>query len=97
MYALDAAAEHRRTGDVHYCLMDFNISLCASLDTTLGSFQRPFEESTMGAPAYHPPDLLLGEQTYNPFTYDVACLGNLYRIYFTVRHFSCSHVANDRV
>lgn len=94
MDALDVAAEHRRTGDVHYCLMDFNISLCTSLDTGLDSFYRPREEAMMGAPAYQPPDVSLGEPIYNPFAYDVACLGNIYRVFFTVRHPSCSRVAN---
>ncbi|KAI0332327.1 hypothetical protein GY45DRAFT_1237135, partial [Cubamyces sp. BRFM 1775] len=40
-------------------------------------------EATMGAPCYHPLDVQLGEQFYNPFAHDVACLGNIYRIFFT--------------
>ena len=83
--ALKIAAEHRCAGDVHYCLMDFDISLCASLDTALDSFDRPSDEAAMGAPSYHPSDVSLGEPSYNPFAYDVACLGNIYRVFFTVR------------
>ena len=83
--AQNIADAHRRTGDVHYSLMDFNLSLCAPLDTPLESYYRPSEEALVGAPCYLPSDISLGEQFYNPFAYDVACLGNMYRVFFTVR------------
>ncbi|KAI0824639.1 hypothetical protein BC628DRAFT_1321878, partial [Trametes gibbosa] len=37
-------------------------------------------ESCEGAPLYHPLDTSCGEYDYNPFTYNVAWLGNLYKI-----------------
>ncbi|EIW63526.1 uncharacterized protein TRAVEDRAFT_43812 [Trametes versicolor FP-101664 SS1] len=40
-------------------------------------------ESYEGTPLYHPLDTSCGEYDYNPFAYDVACLGNLYRIHFS--------------
>ena len=80
-----AAAEHRRTGDVHYCLIDFNISFSPPLETALETYTRPADDAYWGAPIYQPADICLGEHAYSPFAFDVACLGNIYRTSFHVR------------
>ncbi|KAI0661359.1 kinase-like domain-containing protein [Cubamyces menziesii] len=84
-----AAAEHRRTGDVHYCLIDFNISFSPPLETALETYTRPAYDAYWGAPVYQPADICLGEHAYSPFAFDVACLGNIYRTSF---HSLISHV-----
>ncbi|KAI0369723.1 hypothetical protein BV20DRAFT_945797 [Pilatotrama ljubarskyi] len=76
-------AKFRTTEDVHYNLFDFNISLRLPMDTSLKKCRRPAHEASWGSPIYHPPDVALGECEYNPFAFDVACLGNLYRVYFS--------------
>ncbi|KAI9068262.1 hypothetical protein FKP32DRAFT_1587848 [Trametes sanguinea] len=75
-------AQHRRSKDVHYCLIDFNISLCPPMDVSLTSYRHPSDEAWWGASLYHPQDVQRGEPEYNPFAYDVGSLGNLYRFWF---------------
>lgn len=41
----------------------------------------------MGQGIYHPPDVLQGERYYNPFPFDVGCLGNLCLNWLNVRTF----------
>ncbi|KAJ2988365.1 hypothetical protein NUW54_g9138 [Trametes sanguinea] len=74
--------QHRRTGDVHYSLIDFDISLCLPMETSLTAYRRPSWEACLGAPLYHTQDVDFGERDYNPFAYDVGSLGNFYRIWF---------------
>ncbi|KAH9856663.1 hypothetical protein C2E23DRAFT_940006 [Lenzites betulinus] len=72
------AREHRRSANVAYALFDFDLSLILPLDTSLTACRRPPLESLSGSYLYRPFDLSLGERHYNPFAFDVACLGNLY-------------------
>lgn len=37
----------------------------------------PAEQSEWGNFEYHPPDVADGQLVYNPFSYDVACLGGV--------------------
>ncbi|KAI0630184.1 hypothetical protein C8Q77DRAFT_1233130 [Trametes polyzona] len=68
--------------DVHYCLFDFDICHIFPLDAPLQSCRRPANEAWDGAPSYHPDDVWRAEHDYDPFAYDVACLG-----YFLVEWF----------
>ncbi|OSD06696.1 hypothetical protein PYCCODRAFT_1359370 [Trametes coccinea BRFM310] len=74
--------QHRRTQDVHYSLIDFGISLCLPMETSLTAYRRPSWEAYQGTPIYHTQDVDFGERDYNPFAYDVGSLGNFYRIWF---------------
>ncbi|KAI0675122.1 kinase-like domain-containing protein [Trametes maxima] len=56
----------RSSPKLAYCLFDFNLSRRFPLNTDLRT-----------AP-YHPPDYWHGEPEFNPFSFDVACLGNLF-------------------
>lgn len=75
---------HQTPSNVHYCLFDFDISLIFPCDAPLHACRRPANESYGGAPPYHPLDASCGEYDYDPFAFDVGCLGNLYRTYFSV-------------
>ncbi|OJT06795.1 hypothetical protein TRAPUB_2352 [Trametes pubescens] len=75
---------HRSPSDVHYCLFDFDISHIFPRDAPLSVCRRPSAESYEGALSYHPFDTSCGEYDYNPFAYDVACLGNLYKVHLSV-------------
>ncbi|OJT03961.1 hypothetical protein TRAPUB_5354, partial [Trametes pubescens] len=74
---------HRSPSDVHYCLFDFDISHIFPRDAPLSVCRRPSAESYEGALSYHPFDTSCGEYDYNPFAYDVACLGNLYKVHLS--------------
>ncbi|KAL1942065.1 hypothetical protein VTO73DRAFT_6595 [Trametes versicolor] len=74
--------EHTRSPDAEYAIFDFDLSLQLPLDTSLKSCRRPAEEAFTGKRLYHPADVFQGERYYNPFAFDVACLGNLYLVYF---------------
>ncbi|PIL33033.1 hypothetical protein GSI_04482 [Ganoderma sinense ZZ0214-1] len=76
----EALEAHRRGPDALHCLMDFDRSLKLPLSTSLDTFRLPADESMVSGTPYQPPDLNLAEHDYNPFAYDVGCLGNMFRI-----------------
>ena len=84
--------EHRRGDNVLYALMDFNQSIQLPADTSLKTCRRPFDESYDGSEIYKPDDAHWGSPYYNPFAFDVAMLGNLFRFHFSVRYSSSRHV-----
>ena len=80
--------EHRSGPDALHCLMDFDRSLKLPPSTPLDTCRLPAEEALVSGTPYQPFDLNLAEHDYNPFAYDVGCLGNMFRITFAVRgHF----------
>lgn len=91
-YCSDAASdgcehrwrEHRRSAAVKYVLFDFDLSLQLPPQTSLKKCRRPAEEAFTGKKMYYPYDVYQGEPYYNPFAFDVACLGNLYLCWFIV-------------
>lgn len=87
------ADKHKGPPDIHYCLFDFDISCSFARDAPLDACRRPSRESFDGAPAYHPRDTMHGEHDYDPFAYDVGCLGNLYIIMFAVSR--CARLRDD--
>ena len=64
--------------------MDYDQSKKYPEDVSLRRYRRPECESWVGADVYRPHDVFLGEPTYNPFAFDVAMLGNLFRVQFSV-------------
>lgn len=76
----------RERGLARYCLFDFDISIifppdAPSVECRLDSFL-----STWGISSHHPPDTKQGEFDYDPFPFDVACLGNLLAKYDVSYH-----------
>ncbi|PIL33029.1 hypothetical protein GSI_04478 [Ganoderma sinense ZZ0214-1] len=74
-----ALEEHRQGPDAYHCLMDFDRSLKLPLSTSLDTCRLSADESMVSGTPYQPPDLNLAEHDYNPFAYDVGCLGNMFR------------------
>ncbi|KAI0355652.1 hypothetical protein OH77DRAFT_1424594 [Trametes cingulata] len=68
----------QHSSEVAYCLFDFDLSFQFPSDTDIRTARRPSEEAFRGAPMYHPSDVLCGQLDYNPFPFDVACLGNMF-------------------
>ena len=58
-----------------YCLFDFNLSTVFPRKASLNICRLPHDLSWCGTPRYHPPDLKQGELDYNPFMFDVGCMG----------------------
>ncbi len=77
---------HRRTSQLgaQYCIFDFDTSIQLPPDTCLRGSRRPARESSITVSPFQPADIDLGEHAYNPFAYDVACLGNVYRVWFSM-------------
>lgn len=48
-----------------------------SLETPPSERVRPEEESEIGSHQYHPEDVSRDQVVYDPFSYDVACLGGV--------------------
>lgn len=74
-WGADLPPAERQLGKTWYCLMDYNISLVHDQAVDIRGYLRPIEESFLGSPMYHPDDYTQGEWQYNPFAFDVACLG----------------------
>ncbi|KAI0332328.1 hypothetical protein GY45DRAFT_1274204 [Cubamyces sp. BRFM 1775] len=73
---------HYRSPSAVYALLDFDLSLQLPLEASLRDCRRPAPEALIGKSDYHPFDIHQGERHYNPFAFDVACLGNLFVYYF---------------
>ena len=58
-----------------YCLFDFNQSVIFPRKAPLNMCRLPDRFSWSGTPEYHPMDLNQGELDYDPFAFDVGCLG----------------------
>ncbi|EIW63545.1 uncharacterized protein TRAVEDRAFT_26775, partial [Trametes versicolor FP-101664 SS1] len=74
--------EHCRSPSAAYALFDFDMSIQLPPETSLDSCRRPAEEALYGKHLLQPPDIYQGEHHYNPFAFDVACLGRLYLSWF---------------
>lgn len=81
-----AIRESSRSRPITYALFDFNLSLQLPLETSLKNCWRPASEAMLGVSVYHPDDVVQWEPFYNPFAYDVGCLGFLFINYLTVRN-----------
>ncbi|EIW56464.1 uncharacterized protein TRAVEDRAFT_73041, partial [Trametes versicolor FP-101664 SS1] len=78
-----AIRDSSRSRPITYALFDFNLSLQLPLETSLKNCRRPASEAMLGVSVYHPDDVLQCEPFYNPFAYDVGCLGFLFINYLT--------------
>ncbi|KAK7676331.1 hypothetical protein QCA50_020714 [Cerrena zonata] len=65
------------TGRARFALCDFGLSHIFPPDTPPELRLRPAEESEWGTYEYHLADLESGDSMYDPFAYDVGCLGGL--------------------
>ncbi|KAI0780198.1 hypothetical protein C8Q74DRAFT_1367958 [Fomes fomentarius] len=74
--------KHRRRDDVIWALLDYDQSIKHPESVSLRHFRRPSDEAWVGSELYRPEDVYLGESYYYPFPFDVAMLGNLFRVQF---------------
>lgn len=85
-WARDMLRDHIQTsGRVEYALFDFNLSVQFPADLDIRTARLPSREAWCGALMFHPTDATMGQPEYNPFPFDVACLGNLLLYHFSVR------------
>ncbi|TBU25143.1 hypothetical protein BD311DRAFT_670288 [Dichomitus squalens] len=75
--------EHVTSPDVAFCFFDYDLAIQLPKDVSLRDARRPAWEGNRGSLEYHPHDISLAQPEYNPFAYDVACLGNLFLHHFT--------------
>ena len=68
-----------------FVLCDFNISIVFSPDPPHSKRVVAVDRTSWGTHKYHPPDGQNGDTTYNPFAFDVACMGGLLCEVLTVR------------
>ncbi|KAI0070377.1 hypothetical protein K474DRAFT_1687476 [Panus rudis PR-1116 ss-1] len=69
--------EHKRSGRLQYALFDFDIAMQFPEDISVKDFRLPSARAFCGWSQYHPRDVYRGQVDYNPFAFDVACLGHL--------------------
>ena len=76
--------EHLDSPDVQFALFEYNLSMQLSPpDQPLAKYRRPIGETWVGSP-YPPTDADQGEYDYNPFAFDVGCLGVLLQCQYAV-------------
>nr|VWO98223.1 Methyltransf_11 domain-containing protein [Ganoderma boninense] len=75
-----ALEEHRQGPDAVHALMDFDRSLKLPLDTPLDACRLPENESLVSGTPFGPLDFSLGEHDYDPFAFDVGCLGAIFQL-----------------
>ena len=80
----------RREGRLTYALFDFDISIMFPSSFTAAECRLPYWMSWHGCLFIPPYDTTQGEIDYDPFAFDVACLG----IHFCERHQVC-HPSSD--
>ena len=68
--------------DVAYSFIDYNLQFECPREVTLRQCKVPVDVSSVSM--FIPSDLYLAPPFYDPFAYDVACLGNLFRCTFSV-------------
>jgi hypothetical protein len=88
----------RQDSRLQYALFDFDISIMFNPDSTPAERRLPSEFSWEGG--YHQPyDTSQGELDYDPFAFDVACMGNFFREYLQVclqTHCVQHYITNNR-
>ena len=78
----------RREGRLTYALFDFDISIMFPSSFTPAECRLPYWMSWHGCILIPPYDTTQGEDDYDPFAFDVACLGILLCEFHQVCHFS---------
>lgn len=66
------------SGQAIFVLCDFGLSCKFSVETHPAQRVRPCEECNFSTFGYQPPDGTNGEAFYDPFAFDVACLGGVF-------------------
>lgn len=84
--------ENRRDPRIQYALIDYNLSIMSGQDASEQECRLPADTAWVSALAF-PPDVLRGQYDYDPFAYDVGCLGNIFRFHFVVSILSSASVA----
>ncbi|KAI0686860.1 hypothetical protein C8T65DRAFT_143101 [Cerioporus squamosus] len=78
----DRLIQRGRTSRILYCLFDFNLSMQFPLDMPLRECRVVTKNCIFSHSPYMPLDTCFGEYDYDPFAYDVAFLGNMFRARF---------------
>ena len=84
--------EHLSSSSAAFCFFDYDLAVQLPKNACLYNTRRPAWEGNRGSPEFHPQDIYLAQPEYNPFAFDVACLGNMFVHYFTVCILSQFHV-----
>ena len=67
--------------NVKYALIDFDTAMVLPKSTR----RLPWSFATIGQPMWHPPDVYAGEHDYDPYAFDVGCMGNVFASELDVR------------
>jgi hypothetical protein len=87
----DARVKFRENGPIRYGLFDFDLAVIVS--QTSSPCLLPVEMARVGSPWHHPSDADEGS-FYDPFKFDVACMGQML-FFYNVSRFSISEPPRD--
>lgn len=77
-YDKDARIQFRENGSIRYCVFDFDLAIV--VPQTSSPCLLPIEMANVGSPWHHPTDADEGSY-YDPFKFDVACMGHMFFLY----------------
>jgi len=80
-------ADLRKASRLDYALNNFDMSMLLPPDTSIETFRLPIVEIYPGV-GEKPHEALCGQIDFNPFAYDVGCLGIELAYTFQASHFS---------
>ena len=78
-------AAHMHSQDVVYAIFDYDLALPLDPGLPLASYRLPGYKSFCGDYSFQPEDAAYAQLEYNPFAFDVACLGNIFIVNHGVR------------
>ncbi|KAI1794188.1 hypothetical protein LXA43DRAFT_998166, partial [Ganoderma leucocontextum] len=74
--------DHLQSPDLAFAMFDYDLSIKLPPGVSLKYCRLPSSEGDRGGFHFHPRDISLGEPEYNPFAFDVGCMGNMFLYYF---------------
>ncbi len=81
----DIVKNHLQSPDLAFALFDYDLSIQLPPSVSLKQCRLPSTEGDRGPFNFHPRDISLGEPEYNPFAFDVGCMGNMFLYHFAIR------------
>ncbi|TBU25142.1 hypothetical protein BD311DRAFT_670303, partial [Dichomitus squalens] len=77
--------KHLHSPDVAFSFFDYDLAIQLPSNVSVKNSRRPAWEGNRDSPQFHPlHDIYFAQPEYNPFAFDVACLGNMFLYHFTV-------------
>ena len=82
----DIIKNHLQSPNLAFALFDYDLSVQLPCDVSPKHCHLRSSEGDHGPFHFHLKDISLGGPEYNPFAFDVGCMGNMFLCHFMVCH-----------